>query len=134
MTVEYENKRITRNRRQLFIKKIFYFWIHDIKTTKVIYIRLLFVILCIIYQSMIFLTWGAFLIYCYIIHSTNSEWYDYDVEVQGYPGLCQRWTHNTNLFRATSRGRIIFNSVSINTLRRWAPSQSERTRCYFGNN
>lgn len=85
MTVEYENKGVTRNRRNTF-----YFWIHAIKTTKVICMLLFFVILRFIYQSMIFLTFGAFSSYCYILLSTNSELYYYDVEVQGYTGQCQR--------------------------------------------
>lgn len=134
MTVEYENKRVTRNTRQLCVRNIFYFGIYYIKTTKVIHMLLFFAMLCIIYQSMIFLTLETFLSYYYILLSTNSEWYYHDVEVQGYTEQCQRWSCNTNLFRATSGGRIIFNSVSINTLRRWAPSQSERTRCHFWNN
>lgn len=60
MTVEYEQKGITRNTCQLFLRNTFYSWIHDFKTTKVIFMLLLFVILGIIYQGMIFLTLGAF--------------------------------------------------------------------------
>lgn len=60
VTMEYEQKGITRNTSQLLLRNTCYSWIHDFKTTKVICMPLLFVVLCIIYQGMIFLTLGAF--------------------------------------------------------------------------
>lgn len=46
--MEYEQKGITRNTNQLFLRNIFYSWIHDFKITKVIFMFLLVVISCII--------------------------------------------------------------------------------------
>lgn len=54
------------------------------------YMLLFFVILSIIYQSMIFVTLEAFLSYYYNLLSTNSELYYHDVEIQGCTGKCQR--------------------------------------------
>lgn len=135
MTTEYELKGITRNTSHLFLRNTFYSLIHDFKTTKVIFMLLLF---CNFVYHLLrhdILDLGSLFSFTVIPHTAQtSEWHYWDVEVQGYYGQCQRWTYSTNLLRATSRGRIIFNSVSINTLRRWTPSQSERTRCHFRNN
>jgi len=75
ITMEYEQKGITRNTSQLFLRNTFYSWIHDFKTTKVIFMLLLFVILCIIYRGTIFLTLGAFchLLLCHTQHKLQND-------------------------------------------------------------
>lgn len=60
VTKEYEKKGITRNTSQLFLRNRCYSWTHDFKTTEVISMPLLLVVLCIIYQGMIYLTLEAF--------------------------------------------------------------------------
>lgn len=133
MTVGYEQKGTARNTSQLFLRNTSFSWIQDFKTIKVIFMLLLFVILSIIYESWYSWPWEPSFIYCYTIHSTNFR-----MTLLYCEGPRLSWamseTYSTNPLRATSRGRVIFNSVSINTLRRWTPSQSERTRCHFWNN